>query len=456
MHTHQRTRTLVTLLAFCFIVMHCHATTVGQQYTLVHDFSELSEGEEFILVNPYYKRTVGAYYSTSSTHRFSEAQISFDGETATITDDKTTAFVYTTLTRKTSSGKDVKYTFMKTADKGEYIYHNSADSKTQNNVYTTSELNSKTYDYANCSFVFSSSDNTVSIDITDKELHFGCNYTNADVCIWYFSSVKNNGNFKYRLYKKATGTPQAHITINGTKSDAANTDILKPYDGQTVASVTLQRAFAADGGWYTLCLPFALSADDIDTQFKGALFNEFSGVEVWADGTAHLQFKKVTETKAGVPYMVLPKETVETPTFNDKTIDATAHTTTHTCDADGTLLSYAFIGLFDPALLSDSHIRFVSGDKGTELVIPDGPGTIKGLRAYFLFPDNMQGVTTLSKLNVDDGTTTAIHPTDAAAKACNSTATCYTLSGHAMPMTRLKTSAPGIYIINGKKVAINK
>ena len=186
---HHCTQVLVTLLTFCLFAMHCHATTVGQRYTLVHNFSELAEGEEFILVSPYYKQTVGAYGTTSSTHRFDDAQISFDGETATITDASTTAFVYTTKTR-TVSKKEVRYTLVKTADTGEYIYY--ATQSATNNVWKTSSLSSTQYDYANCSFVFSS-DNTVSIEITSKSKHlyFGFNNKDNNRCIWYFKDRKS-------------------------------------------------------------------------------------------------------------------------------------------------------------------------------------------------------------------------------------------------------------------------
>ena len=247
---------------------------------------------------------------------------------------------------------------------------------------------------------------------------------------------------------------QVQLTLDGRASDAKNAEMLSAYNGKTVGSITVSRAFAADGGWYTLCLPFALTAADIAKQFKGALFNEFTGVEMTDNGTARLQFKKVSETKAGYPYMVLPKETVDNPVFTDKTLTSTPQTVIHSCQPAGsaTVLNYQFAGAFDPTLVSGNDIRFVGGDKGTELLIPDGEGTMKGLRAYFRFPEHSEGVITLSKLNVDNGEATGITGVVPSSGKASRVQAAYTLSGIRMPSAQqLK---PGLYIKNGKKVAI--
>ena len=146
------------------------------------------------------------------------------------------------------------------------------------------------------------------------------------------------------IYKKASSATTTDITLDGLSAEAKNVEALNGYEGKIVDKITINRSFAADGGWYTLCLPFALTADDIKTTFKDALFNEFESVSVNAQGVAQLKFKKVTETKAGVPYMVLPREVVNTPVFTDKTIkETTPKTITRTCKAsDGEQLSYQF------------------------------------------------------------------------------------------------------------------
>ena len=205
-------------------------------------------------------------------------------------------------------------------------------------------------------------------------------------------------------------------------------------------------------------MPFALTAKDISETFNGALFNEFESVSVNDQGVAQLKFKKVSETKAGVPYMVLPREVVNTPVFTDKTIEKTTpQTITRTCEAsDGEQLSYQFVGIYDPTVVSGEYnVRFVGGNQGTELLIPDGKGTMKGLRAYFVFPNNSNGNITLAKLNVEDDSTTGINTVlrpEANVTDANSSAI-YTLSGQKV-QKKNNSLIPGMYIQNGKKFIV--
>ena len=296
-------------------------------------------------------------------------------------------------------------------------------------------------------------------------MYLVCNNSTAGTCSWRLST--SSGAHPIYIYKKADNTPKISITLDGRSSDAANQQTLSAYDGKTVDKITLSRSFAADGGWYTICLPFALTADDITTTFKGALFNEFNGVTVNDDGYARLQFKKVTETTAGVPYLVLPKEFVDNPVFTSKAITATPQTISHTCTAGtgGEELAYAFIGVFDPTVISGDNVRFVGGDKSTELLIPDGPGTMNGLRAYFLFPDSSTGLITHAKIGVEEDQATGINAVNSLYPSGNTdrtdgrrssaSAAVYTLTGQKAG-SKGSILAPGIYIKNGKKIVVRQ
>ena len=287
--------------------------------------------------------------------------------------------------------------------------------------------------------------------------NFWCYYKNDGTSIWNVYTASSSTTY---IYKKSGSATTVDITLDGLNSTADNAATLKGYDGKTVDKITLKRGFAADGGWYTLCLPFALTVNEIKTTFKGALFNEFESVSVNEKGVAQLKFKKVTETQAGVPYMVLPRNgnTVEDPVFTDKTIkETTPKTITRTCKAsDGEQLSYQFVGVYDPTVVSgENNVRFVGGNQGTELLIPDGKGTMKGLRAYFVFPNNTNGNITLAKLNVEDDSTTGINTVlrpEANVTDANSSAI-YTLSGQKVQMKN-NSLIPGMYIQNGKKFIV--
>ncbi|MCI6839567.1 MAG: hypothetical protein MR900_06760, partial [Prevotella sp.] len=366
--------------------------------------------------------------------KFDACEVGLNGDEAVVTKTETTIFVYEV---------NSKGAFIKTKEGGKYLARND---KTDYGVELLDKVKTSV---CKTNLTFGSNTNgRVDIEICNK-YYFYCRVVSSTSIIWkaYTSHVESEDCY-VTIYKKKETTPVS-VVLNGKTSDSKNKDALDGLDGKVVDNITVERSFAADGGWYTLCLPFALTADDIANTFKGAYFNEFVGVYVDDNGFARLQFKKVTETVAGVPYMVLPKQTVDNPAFTNKTITTTAQTVKHYCTvgAGNTQLEYSFIGVFDPTPVSGTNVRFIGGDKGTELLMPDGPGTINGLRAYFEFPGNASGSVTYTKLNVDDGSTSGIGKVqrDLMPDAI------YTISGRKVNGTE-KSLAPGVYIINGKKI----
>ena len=421
----------------------CNAlkAAVGDRYTLVTSPSELANNDEFIIVDKSFHQTVGPF----KTSRFDGCPVTLEGNDAVISDPKTTIFVLE---------KTEKYSYIKTLSEGKYLSGNNSkdEIKLSDNISSTDkDLYKVTFNFEN--------NNNVKIEIGKTRSkgynHFYCNIKNEETYIWkIYTSATDSNTY---IYKKSGSATTVDITLDGRNSIADNAAKLKGYDGKTIDKITLGRTFTDDGGWYTLCLPFALTADDIKTTFKDALFNEFESVSVNAKGVAQLKFKKVTETQAGVPYMVLPRTTVEHPVFTNKTITETPQTIIKTCTAsDGKTLDYQFVGVYDPKEVSgENNVRFVGGNQGTELLIPDGKGTMKGLRAYFIFPNNSNGNITLAKLNVEDDSTTGINTVlrpEANVTDANTSAI-YTLSGQKV-QKKNNSLIPGMYIQNGKKFIV--
>lgn len=433
-HTHCCILCIIALLM-------CNAlkAAVNDRYTLVKDTSELANGDEFIIVDKSFHQTVGSF----KTSRFDGCPVTLEGNDAVISDPNTTIFVLE---------KTEKYSYIKTLSEGKYLSGNNSkdEIKLSDNISSTDkDLYKVTFNFEN--------NNNVKIEIGKTRSkgynHFYCNNKNEKTYIWkIYASATDSTTY---IYKKSGSATTVDITLDGLNSTADNAATLKGYDGKTVDKITLKRGFAADGGWYTLCLPFALTANEIKTTFKGALFNEFKSVSINDQGVAQLKFRKVTETQAGVPYMVLPRKTVENPVFTNKTITETPQTIKKTCTAsDGKTLVYQFVGVYNPTLVSDvNNIRFVGGDKGTELLMPIGEGTIKGLRAYFLFPNSSEGIITQAKLNIDDDSTTGINSVNVINANHSNETNIYTLSGQQVSKNQ-KTLKPGIYLKNGKKIMV--
>lgn len=424
-------------ILFIVALLMCNTlqAAVYDRYTLVTSTSELADGDEFIIVDKSFHQTVGSFIPS----KFDGCPVTLEGNDAVISDPNTTIFVLE---------KTEKYSYIKTLSEGKYLSGNKSESK----INLEDKISSTNRDLCKVTFNFESNHN-VKIEIGSKDYkNFWCNNKNDGTYIWNVYTVSSSTTY---IYKKSGSATTVDITLDGLNSTADNATTLKGYDGKTIDKITLKRGFAADGGWYTLCLPFALTADDIKTRFKDALFNEFESVSINDQGVAQLKFRKVTETQAGVPYMVLPRKTVENPVFTNKTITETPQTIKKTCTAsDGKTLVYQFVGVYNPTLVSDvNNIRFVGGDKGTELLMPIGEGTIKGLRAYFLFPNSSEGTITHAKLNIDDDSTTGINSVNVINANHSNETNIYTLSGQQVSKNQ-KTLKPGIYLKNGKKIMV--
>lgn len=428
----------------CIIaLLMCNAlkAAVNDRYTLVTSESELADGDEIIIASKKYGQTVGTFSETGK--KFDACGITLNGDDATISNESTTVFII----NKT----DGNY-YIKTKEGGKYIAGVSDDESSVTLLDNIKNTNNK--NLCKTTFTFYKNDHHVVIAISNKRYkNFDINKTNnVTGCIWKLYNVTSDSTY---IYKKASSATTTDITLDGLSAEAKNVDALNGYEGKIVDKITINRNFAADGGWYTLCLPFALTADDIKTTFKEALFNEFESVSVNDKGVAQLKFKKVTETQAGVPYMVLPRKTVENPVFTNKTITETPQTIKKTCTAsDGKTLGYQFVGVYNPTLVSDvNNVRFVGGDKGTELLMPVGEGTMKGLRAYFVFPNSSEGIITQAKLNIDDDSTTGINNVNVTNANDSNETNIYTLSGQQVSKNQ-KTLKPGIYLKNGKKIMV--
>lgn len=264
-----------------------------------------------------------------------------------------------------------------------------------------------------------------------------------------FNFGSDEEEYTVQIYKKMQPTIES-LTLNPQKSWEETTNG-KDLKGKCVKTVKMERDFIADGGWYTICLPFSLNANEISTLFHGAKFQEFSGIST--NGTTNgieLNFKSVTATEAGKPYLMKPVQDIsmEDMTFEKKVIEVTAPVAVTHKSEDGK--EFTFTGIFDPTAIIGPQYRILSGANGTELRIP-GSGTMAGFRAYFVMPTDLTSEqTSTTKVCMGPSEATAISQirTDAGTHG-----KVYNMYGQFVSKdpTRL---APGLYIIDGKKTII--
>ena len=275
-----------------------------------------------------------------------------------------------------------------------------------------------------------------------------------------FLEIKNNNFIQFEddffkgvyIYKSITPS----LTLETSKS-LSETVKDKDITGK-VPSIKIDRPFVADGGWYSICLPFSLTADDINKQFKGAEFQEFNGVEQ-QDKTINLKFKKVTTTEAGKPYLIKPRKDITAAdlTFINKLIEQTTPVdVNHKLDSDANK-TFSFKGVFSPFTanseeLADKNIKFLSGEKGLDLVSPNGTGTMKCYRAYFVFPGKKGIVETEAKITNHDEAT-AVQPVKR--QEAETEHVVFSISGQKVAKVKNASQLPkGVYIINKKRIMV--
>lgn len=256
--------------------------------------------------------------------------------------------------------------------------------------------------------------------------------------------------FTVQIYKKVAYSTTESLTLNPQNTWEATING-KDLKDKCIKEVKMERAFIADGGWYTICLPFSLNANEIRTLFHDAKFQEFSGVSTNSTTKdTELNFKSVTATEAGKPYLMKPIQDISMKdmTFKKKVIEVTAPVAVTHKSEDGK--EFTFTGIFDPTAIIGPQYRILSGANGTELRIP-GSGTMAGFRAYFVMPTDLTSEqTSTTKVCMGPSEVTAISQirTDAGTHG-----KVYNMYGQFVSKdpTRL---APGLYIIDGKKTII--
>lgn len=276
-----------------------------------------------------------------------------------------------------------------------------------------------------------------------------------------FLEIKNNNLIQFEddyskgiyIYKSITPS----LTLETSKS-LSETVKDKDITGKVIPSIKIDRPFVADGGWYTICLPFSLTEDDIKKQFKGAVFQCFNGVEQ-QDKTINLKFKKVTTTEAGKPYLIKPIKDITAAdlTFINKQIEQTTPVdVSHKLGSDANK-TFTFKGVFSPFTtnseeLADKNIKFLSGVKGLDLVSPNGSGTMKCYRAYFVFPGKKGIVETEAKITNHDEATT-VQPVKR--QDAETGHVVFSISGQKVAKVKNASQLPkGVYIINKKRIMV--
>ena len=264
-----------------------------------------------------------------------------------------------------------------------------------------------------------------------KTTSLGAPYANANVDLTsaiVLTYVNKQNELVYELAPTDKYSLVYNLSEESVNAIAAKTDV----------AVSLKRTFYKDGGWNTLCLPFAVNATD----FEGAEVRE---VDVTQSSENTLVFKEATTIKAGKPYLIkwakTPNEVCDfVNTFEGVTLVATA-TPVKVNDA------ITFTGFYNKATADKLGASVAAIGAGNKLFKVTS-GEMKGFRAAFV----LNPATPAAGIKVViDGTTTGIE--DLVVDGVKANGRVYNLNGQYVGNS-LNGLQPGIYIQNGKKVVV--
>lgn len=204
------------------------------------------------------------------------------------------------------------------------------------------------------------------------------------------------------------------------------------------SDITLNRTLVADK-WNTLCVPFAISEEEIKANFgEGTRVEKLDAV----NGNT-VNFADATSIEAGVPYLIKPTVAGTTYTFNGKDVIADAPKTKGNADV-------TFQGIYSPTDITNGGTVKAAGVTEGGKVLFVNPGSLtKAFRCFFTISDNASITPTMLKISIK-GVETAIN----SIVTGNSNATdnaIYNLQGQRVNGNSL---TKGIYIKNGKKFAV--
>lgn len=232
-------------------------------------------------------------------------------------------------------------------------------------------------------------------------------------------------------YSKVTTTTPLTLEEDADDTDAK----IEANKGKTI-DVKLTRSLKA-GAWNTICLPFNVTAEQVESVLKATgNVKEFDKED---EASATIFFKPATEMKAGVPYLIKPTADALMLEFKGVTINNVDELNRINGNR------YCICGVFGKTKLRTTGTDLFLNAAGKFVAPAPGKETMKGFRAYFNVPSNASA----AALNINiDGETTCINNIETEATVNGKV---YNLNGQYVGNS-LNGLKKGIYVVNGKKV----
>ena len=209
-----------------------------------------------------------------------------------------------------------------------------------------------------------------------------------------------------------------------------------------IAALTVERTF--NEGWNAVVLPFVLTQEDIISTFgEGSAVAYFNGDIEDASGNVSVSFDKHEEDlAANKPYLIYVANAVSNPTFENKTL-VDPNWAELKADVEGTV--YDFMGTYTK-INAEAGDMFISG--GTFKTATSN-NKVRAFRTYL--KSKSQGARSVS-IFIDGDEVSVATPTgiENASEDTTINGNVYNVNGQRVN----KDVKHGVYIVNGKKVAV--
>ncbi|MDY3967580.1 MAG: Ig-like domain-containing protein, partial [Prevotella sp.] len=231
---------------------------------------------------------------------------------------------------------------------------------------------------------------------------------------------------------------RVYVEYPNVKTFEYNENEANNIEAWEISDITLNRTLVADK-WNTLCVPFAISEEEIKANFgEGTLVEKFDAV----NGNT-VNFANATSIEAGVPYLIKPTVAGTTYTFNGKEVSADTPKVEGNADV-------TFKGIYSPTdITNNGTVKAAGVTEGGKVLFVNAGSQTKAFRCFFTISDNASITPAMLKISIK-GVETAIN----SIVMDNSNATdnaVYNLQGQRVNGNSL---TKGIYIKNGKKFAV--
>ena len=297
----------------------------------------------------------------------------------------------------------------------------------------------------NVTFIGSSSDWTTVNDVTTNPYRLTGLTKQTTYEVQVQPVINNGGKWSESVF--FTTTDNAIELANST----SNTNLISKWDGVT-ANVTLaDRILYKDGNWNTLCLPFDVTIADSPLAGTGVEAKTLTSASL-TGGTLTLMFgNAVTELQAGVPYIIkwnndATNPTISNPVFQNVMVKDVLNPVEQT--------DITFVATYAPVEIGDdgdNTILYLGANN--KLYWPSTKMSIGTQRAYFQLTGNhnQANIRTFSINFGDEPEETAIVSLSQEDWNQGRADSWYSLDGRRL---NSKPTVKGLYIHNGKKVAI--